>query len=918
MDLLEREAALGAITAVLEGARAGSGGALFIVGEAGLGKTSLLAAACAAARAAGMDVAQGRGEPMEQAVAFGLAGQVLGSVGVAGLVATGPRPVAEPTVPFHRVLRWLEGRSRRPLLIAADDLHWADADSLGLFGFVARRLARVPVALVGTMRPWPEEPHGLARVLHDAGEARVERLAPLSEASSGDLMAARVGADLPAGTRRRAFELTGGNPLLTEQLAGALARGEWAPDAGGPALPALAQTLLLARFAGLDEAGLACIRAGSVLGTTWGPDVACEMAGIEEAAIDTTLAALVGSGLVTDVGGGRVRFVHPLFAQALYDDLPSPLRRRLHARAFRALSARRLDGEAAQHAEHAALHGDGEALALLERAGRAALSAGATITAVRNLEVAVRFAGARASVGLLTALAEALSAAGRATDAARVCDRLLGERALPWPERVEVLRMQGRALYMTAARDRGEAAFAEAARVARRHDRHRAVQPLVDLSLAVWLADGPRRALPIAVRARELAGDGPAELRLRADATWGHIALEAGDPRGLEATEPIGRSVHGPEAARLLDPVELAWPWAPLFQYAMSCNYLDRHDEAEAVFRLAHDVLERAGAANASATVAIHIANSAIRGGRLHDALAAADRAADLAELTPGVRGYAHLARADALAWLGRLEESEHECARAEVVAGGEWFVRLWLAHVRGMRLLWQGDPAAATVLAEAEDVTRAVGIREPCHVHWWNHAVAAYLGVGDLGRAEALVAWAAELAAPLPCRWPSIVATYGRAQVAARAGDHRAAEAAFREALDLHDRVGFPLDRVEVLLAYGGFLRRRGRLADARRPLGEALGDAEAAGAGFLARLAAEELRLAGGRRRRRGDATRLTPAQERVAALAAEGLSNAEIARRLFVSVNTVEAHLRQIFQKLGVSSRRALILQRRGTDR
>jgi DNA-binding CsgD family transcriptional regulator/tetratricopeptide (TPR) repeat protein len=909
VKLLERERVLSAVADRIEGALGGSGGALFVVGESGLGKTSILERAVEMASGR-IPVAFGRGESMEQTVAFGLAQQALGRAG-ADLLDLGAGAVAEPSVPYHRALRWLEGRSGAPLLIALDDLHWADPDSLRLFGFLARRCGRLPVALVGTLRPWPEEALLLARALSEAGEATLEQLAPLSPTAVGTLIGPRSWGALSDGERRRAFDLTRGNPLLVEQLGRALARGEHlpGPDAG---LPALADALLLSRFAGLDQEGLACARAGSVLGTTWRPHLACEIAGLAEPAADRAVTALVRSGLVVDLGGGEVRFAHPLFAQALYDDLPSPTRRQLHTRAARALIARGQDGEAAPHVEQAELHGDAAAIASLERAGRVALATGATETAVRTLRAAARFAGDAASPDLLATLARALAAAGRAAEAAALCERVLAEPGLPWRDRVETLRVRGRALYMAAARDHGEAALTEAARVAAEHEPASGVRPLLDLSLAVWLSDGPGRALPVAARALELTSGADEELRERAEATWGHIALETGDARGLEATERVRARLEGPEAARLLDPTELAWPWAPVYHYAMNCNYADRHEEAERVFRRALEILDRAGAANASATAAIYAANAAIRGGRLPEALEVAQRAIDLADLTPGLLGYAHLVRADALAWLGRLEESDEACARAEALAGEHWFGRLWAAHVRGMGLLWRGDEGASDVLLRTEAITRDVGIREPCHLHWWNHAVQAHLARGREDRARIVLAFAEECAGALRCTWPRIVVAVGRAQIAEHAGDDAAAEAGYRAALELHAGARFPLERVEALLALGSLLRRAGRRADARGPLAEAVRTAEEVGARLLLGLARDELRLAGGRRRSASETrTGLTAAERRVAELAAEGLANAEIARRLHLSVNTVESHLRQVYLKLGVRSRRELMV-------
>jgi DNA-binding CsgD family transcriptional regulator len=115
----------------------------------------------------------------------------------------------------------------------------------------------------------------------------------------------------------------------------------------------------------------------------------------------------------------------------------------------------------------------------------------------------------------------------------------------------------------------------------------------------------------------------------------------------------------------------------------------------------------------------------------------------------------------------------------------------------------------------------------------------------------------------------------------------------------------------METLIDYGSFLRRRGRAVHARAPLAAAIAIAEGCGAGWLARTARDELALAGGRRRR-GRATRdeLTAAQQRVADLAAAGHSNAEIARRLVLSVNTVETHLKHVYTKLGIRSRRQLM--------
>ncbi len=119
------------------------------------------------------------------------------------------------------------------------------------------------------------------------------------------------------------------------------------------------------------------------------------------------------------------------------------------------------------------------------------------------------------------------------------------------------------------------------------------------------------------------------------------------------------------------------------------------------------------------------------------------------------------------------------------------------------------------------------------------------------------------------------------------------------------------PLEQAQVLLGYGRFLRRTRQRVAARSPLALAEQIASDHGAGWLASQASEELRVAGGRRRRRFEPDRLTPQEQRVARLAATRLSNKEIADQLCLSVKTIETHLGHVYAKLGVRSRRELEL-------
>jgi DNA-binding CsgD family transcriptional regulator/DNA-binding transcriptional ArsR family regulator len=917
--LLEREPVLVAQKQMLDDAQAGKGGALFVVAEAGLGKSSVLERAVELADA-DFQVGEGCGEEMEQMLPFGLLGQTLHSLDADFLHGQhgAAEPAIEPSAPYLRLLNWIgDRRGDGPLLLAFDDLHWADEDSLSLIAFLVRRLARFPVALIATMRPWPTRSHDVCRGLVEAGHGRIERLRPLSRGSASALLADRSGRDLSDASERDAWDLCGGNPLLIGQLAMALNRGEEIPGAVA-GVPGLGANMLLARFVGLDAASLECARCAGVLGVSFRPELAAEVAGLEESEVGRTLEALFRSGLVVEGEGGHVRFAHPLFAQAMYEDLAAPVRRSLHRRFFELLAERGLDQEAAEHAMRADLVGEDGAALLLERTGRAALDAGAVAVAVRHLEAADHCRGDRVDAGLLLALAEALLGVGRVDDAAHVCERALAEGDLPWTQRIAVLQMLGRAHLMKGEVEPGARALDGAVESALEHDPMLAVQPLLDQSLSAWLADGPEGAFPLAVRARELSGGAEPALSDRARAACAHLALVRGDPAAIEEAGEVEQPVRERAGVLALDPVELAWPWSTAYQFAMSANYLEHYEESQRAFTEIRDAVERADAANAMAGAAAHIANIAIRRGLLQEALDVAVGAAEFSDLTPGVLPYIHLVRGEALLWLGRSEEAEGYLALAEKGAPHAWFARLWIAHVRGLRLLWDGDARASDLLLEAERVSDAAGIDNPNHMHWAGHAIAAHLLAGRDAEAARLVVRLEERAEVLSLRWPRFAAALGRARLAERAGDDDAAEAAFRAAPEILDGVELPLQRVEGLLAHGSFLRRHGGAVDSRASLREAVRLAEECGARPLAEAAAGELRLAGGRRRRSpADRDRLTAAELRVAREAAAGHTNAEIARRLYLSENTIETHLKRVFAKLGIRSRRQLAGHDLGAD-
>ncbi|HSV66915.1 MAG TPA: AAA family ATPase [Mycobacteriales bacterium] len=909
-DLWEREAVLAAVAGLLDEARAGRGGALFVVGEAGLGKTTCLDRAVTLASPVAR-VGLGRGDVMEASLPFGVFSSALGAVGYRDLMApsAGAGFGDMRAARFYGALRWLED-TPGPVLLALDDLHWADPDSLALLSFLCRRLAGVPVAMLGTLRPWPQAAHELASALVYDGHASLQRLAPLSGDAAAALLAARLGGPVTEADSRAATALCAGNPLLLEQVAASLSRQGQGEALVGVGAAISAEGIVLTRFAGLPPAALRVAAAASVLGTRFRPSLATRVADLDQRQAEAALEALCGSGLVREQTATTAEFVHPLLRQSLYHDVAAPVRARLHARAFTVLCEHGLEAEAVEHAIRGDLVGDQAAIMVLERAGRGALALGAPGTAAGHLRAAVRLAGDRADPSLLLALGEALVVSGRPRDAIEVYEQLRTRAELGPLDRVQTLRMLGRALFVTAEHDHAVQRFGEAAALAETCDQTTVAEVLLSDAVAFTFTLGPTHSLPLAVRADELTKAASGPLHRQATAAWGLVALLAGDPAGLLACE----AAAGELPTEPGEPPEVRWGHGPLGAFALAALFTERFAEAEHALAAVLATAEGIGAAEATVTHLIIKAVLAARQGRLAEALAGVEQAGPLAELMPYRKGSAGFVKAEVLLLMGRLAESADWCHRTETLAAaqGQSYVLLRLWHVRAQLLHHAGDHAGACALyARIEQLTARMGIAEPCAVPWARHAVLAYLANDRLDDARRVIDWLAGGAARLPCRWPQIAAATCRAALAETDGDLAAAEAHHQAALAVHEQVDLPVEHIETLLGYGTFLRRRGQPVRGRPYLAHAQVIAEKCEATWLADQAREELAIAGGRRRRpREDPTRLTAQEQRVARLAAAGHSNKAIAGRLSLSVKTIEYHLAQVYTKLGITSRRQLM--------
>jgi DNA-binding CsgD family transcriptional regulator len=311
----------------------------------------------------------------------------------------------------------------------------------------------------------------------------------------------------------------------------------------------------------------------------------------------------------------------------------------------------------------------------------------------------------------------------------------------------------------------------------------------------------------------------------------------------------------------------------------------------------------------AIASLAVMHADTCARTGRLEEGLRLLDRASALADLAPERAFWAAIAHSYILIEMGRLDEARSWSETARTLANplDGWPGSLWLWHVDAQLALQDRRRDEACALFEKiETLADKTGILEPCVVPWMGDAMFAYAATHRIVDAGRILERLQASIGQLPCRIPRVVVALAHAEAFLGQNQRDEAEVAYQEALGLSRAMPTPLLQARVLLRYGGYLRRAGHNLRARPLLAEALKLAEAVGGAGVAGRAADELKAAGGRsRRRRQDPDALTVSEARVASLSAQGLRGGEIKDRLNLTINTVETHLQHVYRKLGIRS-------------
>jgi DNA-binding CsgD family transcriptional regulator len=933
-ELLERERELVTIRESIAAAQAHSGSALVLEGPPGVGKTRLLAESCTLAGELGFTVLSAVGGELERDFPYGVARQLFEAAltGAAArdrvalldgaarfaspAVGLGNEAVGEPQddAEFAVIhgLYWLAANFAAcgPLLIAVDDAHWVDKPSLRYLSYLTRRIADLQVVLVMASRPAEIDPRALGAVGNPG--VRVLRPKPLGAAAVAALVRARLGESTDDELCRACHTATAGNPFFVIELLRALDEEQLAPGADATrrvrtlGAGAVSDTVFV-RLARVPPDAQAIAKAAAVLGAAAPLRHVATLAELDEerssAAVDTLAAAAI-------LRPGRpLEFVHPVMREAVYQRLSDGERARGHWCAANLLAdwGGNLD-EVATHLLHADPAGAAWAVEALRDAARGALARGAPEAAtafleralieppargmsgevLRELGVAELRAGRLAATSAqeqeptaITHLREAVAladdpqaraiAARDLADALWACDR--------FPEAMSTLE---RAIADVGEADRPLALGLEAHLVA-----------VGWLDRSNWSVVSPRLD-----GVAQLAGTTPAERLL-----LGMLALRGlldGEPASVVA-EHAERALADQGISEGLTPQAVNFPGIALY----CC---DRLDQAEQAFSTRIAEARKHGEIRAVAALLCWRAETLRRMGRLIDAEGDALEAIAISEernwsiAMPGTRGVL----AETL-----LDRGDPERALA-VLEGpftptGYWSWNVFL-HARGRALVTLGDLRAGLAdLLEAGARQGDWGPAAPALLPWRSSAAIVHGALGNTEQARAFARDELDLARRFDA--PRALAIALRATAAVEGRDRSLA--LLREAADALEHSPAALDLAVSLVELGSALRRSGQRAAARDPLRRGLDIAHRLGAQALAAHAREELLASGARPRRLllTGAAALTPSERRIARMAAQELTNREIAQALFVSQRTVETHLSHCYQKLDITTRSQL---------
>jgi ATP/maltotriose-dependent transcriptional regulator MalT len=946
-----RTGELDALEQVLDELDQGRSGAVELVGEPGIGKTRLLGELAARAELRGHLVLSGSASELERDLPFSVFVDALDEY-VEGLDPKQLMPLADdvraelahvlpsltalaggqaPALQHeryrsHRAVRALLERlaGAAPLVLVLDDLHWADPASVELLGALLRRPPAAPVvmALARRPRPLPERlSAALERAQRAAMLASIE-LGALTSDEARELLGETIG---PAEVQALYTE-SGGNPFYLEQLARSLDRAgnptrAPATSATSVGVPSVVAASLSEEVASLSDAGRRVLEGAAVAGDPFEPELAAAAAARSEAEAMDAVDELVQRDLVrnTEVPR-RFRFRHPLVRRAVYEATPSGWRLGAHERCAQALAARGASATSrAHHVQRSARVGDVDAVSVLREAGEEAARlapASAAHWFAEALRLLPATAPAEDRIALLVARSAALTAAGRFDDS----HSALLEALAIVPDDSHALRarlaracagVESNLGHQKQAGDR----LASALERLPDQDSPEGVALMLELTVnALWRTrhEAMHEAAERAVEAARRLGDAPMTAAALAELALANSIMGAPDQADSNRSE----------AAALVDSLsddELAGHLEAAAWLAGVELYLDRYADGEAHANRALAVARATGQGELFLLLAATLGGLLRQRGKLVEAAELLDAGIEAARL---------LGNTHALVWtlMGRsaaaLRSGNVELALATAQesvdlsqAAESNFHAAEAAADLAAALLETGQPQPAVeILLESAGGEELVLIGGSPRARYLEVLTRCWLALGrhaDARRsAAAAEAWASAVQLPMAVAW----ANRAGAAVDLHTGNPARAAAQALAAAAAADRSGAPVEAALSRTLAGLALAQTGERDRAALELQRAAGDFEECGALRYRDAAEQELGKLGHRvhRRTRPGKTgtagieSLTERELQVARLVVDRMTNPQIAAELFLSHKTVQTHLRNIFRKMGVSSR------------
>jgi DNA-binding CsgD family transcriptional regulator len=919
--LVERRTELDSISRSLASADDGSGGILVLEGAAGIGKSSLLAAAGALGRTLGMEVLEARGGELEREFGFGIVRQLferrIGDsdrdrllTGAALLalpaIELSAEPARDPQSVLHG-LRWLAENLAvaRPLLLLVDDLQWADEPSAVWLAYLARRIRDVPLLVVAALRT-SEEANASVPIDAVRAEPTTEVLTPAPLTEAGVRTIASRSGKVDEEFARACHEVTAGNPFLVRELLHAAAADGVPRTAAGAArirgfAPAAVSQAVMNRLGRLPETMQRVAVAATVLGQHASVGALAALTELDAGEVSLAVDGLVAADIL---GTGRpIAFAHPIIAAAVLADLPDGARARLHARAARQLADAGTSAElVATHLDVSDPTGDPWVVEILTVAAMQAQARGAPDIAVTHLRRALieppgaeRRFGTLMMLGSLEVAVQSPAAVTHLKDALATASEVM--------QRVPAALALAQAHMVTGELGAAQAVLT-AARDADGTNSPAEMRMLLDAYLLAAQVNGRTPPL-IDARleriAHELPGATVPERLLLTQLAFCQLTL--GRP-AAEVLPMIERSLRdGRLDLDLPDPFAATLP-AQLFVFVDHLERAERLLADELADARQRGLVSYVGFGSAARGILalrrgdLALAQTSAVDARLVDARTFGFMIAPLAALDVGIA-----IELDSLA--AAKAAVDHAAAASASLAGAT--VMAYLHHARGLVAMESRDRRAAVVHLQAADaVFGSLGEVSPAVLSWRSDLARAYAGLGESEQALALARQELALARSFGAPRPVAVALRALAAVSP---DDRLEH--LGEAVEISAAAEGRLEHAYALAEFGAALRRGRMVRDARERLLEALDLADRCGSVRLERIAREELATLGTRPRRaaRAGPAALTPSEARLARMAAQGLSNPEIARALFISRATVETHLTRSYSKLGISSRSQL---------